>query len=226
MSKILLSLSGGIDSTTLLAYLLDRRHSVTAVSFKYGSKHNKYENKAARDIASHYGVELIELDISQAMVNIQSSLMLSGDKIPEGHYAGETMKQTVVPARNMIFLSIMAGIAESRKLDGVAIGVHAGDHAIYPDCRPEFIFFMGESIEAATGGQIKYLFAPFVNDDKGAVVQAGMKLDAQIPYHLTRTCYKDQAIACSKCGSCVERLEAFQINGLVDPIEYEENSNV
>jgi len=221
MGKVLLSLSGGVDSTTLLAWLLAGNSEVTAISFKYGSKHNKYENEAARQLAHHYGVELIELDIQQAMINIQSNLLSSGGAIPEGHYEEESMKSTVVPARNMIFLSIMAGIAESRGLEGLAIGVHSGDHAIYPDCRPEFITSMTKSVQLATDNQVQFIMAPFIDYGKGKIIQTGIALPRPVPYRLTRTCYTDQPLACGKCGSCVERLEAFQVNGITDPIQYE-----
>jgi len=222
MSKILVSLSGGIDSTTLLGFILNGGHQATAISFTYGSKHNKYENEAARKVAAFYAVELLELDISQAMQNIQSNLLLTGGEIPEGHYAAENMKATVVPARNMIFLSIMAGIAESKGMDGLAIGVHAGDHAIYPDCRPDFISHMYQAVKHATDDKVGAIMAPFINMDKRQIVNIGGKiLEPAPPYHLTRTCYKDQPVACGKCGSCVERLEAFKLNYLTDPIEYE-----
>jgi len=222
MSKVLVSLSGGIDSTTLLGFILDGGHQTTAISFTYGSKHNKYENESARQVAAFYGVELIELDISQAMTNIESNLLLSGGEIPEGHYAAENMKSTVVPGRNMIFLSIMAGIAASRGFESLAIGVHSGDHAIYPDCRPDFISHMNHAIQFGTDFAVKMVRTPFINMDKRQIVSIGKSsLMIQPPYHLTRTCYKDQPLACGKCGSCVERLEAFEQNGWIDPVEYE-----
>ena len=221
MSKMLISLSGGIDSGTLLGHYQDNYVETVGISFYYGSKHNQYENEAARMLAAHYRIELIELDISQGMAGIESNLLLSGADIPEGHYQAENMKSTVVPARNMIFISIMTAIAISRGLDELAIGVHAGDHAIYPDCRPEFIRAMNSAVELAGDFQVRSLRAPFILKSKADIVNIGLNLHNPVPYHLTRTCYKDQVLACGKCGSCIERLEAFKINGFTDPIAYE-----
>lgn len=219
--KVLCCLSGGLDSTTLLGYLLRRGYNVICVSFTYGSKHNKYENQAAKSVAAFYKVELIELDISQAFAGLESSLLLTGGDIPEGHYEAESMKGTVVPARNMIFLSILGAIACSRKMDAVAIGVHSGDHTIYPDCRADFISKMRESIKEATNHQVKYLLAPFQFLTKTEIVKSGLYQDPPIPFNLTRTCYKDQSTACGKCGSCVERLKSFKEAGVKDPIMYD-----
>lgn len=217
--KYLLSLSGGLDSTTLAAYLLNKGNEVEAISFYYGSKHNNLENTAAKVIAAYYKINLTLIDISQAMIGIKSALLNSGGPIPEGHYESESMKQTVVPARNMIFSSILAGIAETRKIDKIALGVHAGDHHIYPDCRPEFILNMGWAIRSGTGDMVKGIYAPFIHISKSKIVGIGMKLG--VPYHYTRTCYSSDDLACGKCGSCVERKEAFQINGYKDPLQYQ-----
>jgi len=220
--KILVSLSGGLDSSTLLGYYVSTGAKVTAVSFAYGSKHNKYENYAAQQVAGFYKVELIQLDISQAMAGIKSSLMKSGGPIPEGHYQEESMKQTVVPGRNMIFSSILAGMAESRGIEFIGLGVHAGDHVIYPDCRPEFIRLMSRTIIAATDQKVHGVLAPFILMNKANIVKLGLScLNNPVPYNLTRTCYKDQEAACGVCGSCQERLGAFKINNTHDPIIYE-----
>ena len=219
--KVLCCLSGGLDSTTLLGYLIGEGHTVTCISFTYGSKHNKYENQAAKSVAAFYKVKLIELNISQVFEGIESSLLKSGGDIPEGHYEAESMKSTVVPARNMIFLSILAAIACDRKMEAVAVGIHAGDHAIYPDCRPEFINGIQSVIYNATAGQVSFLLAPFLSISKTAIVLSGFWQDTPVPFNLTRTCYKDQDTACGKCGSCIERLEAFKAAGMKDPIMYD-----
>jgi 7-cyano-7-deazaguanine synthase len=129
------------------------------------------------------------------------------------------MKQTVVPARNMIFASVLAGLAASTGADEVWMGMHAGDRAIYPDCRIEFVRSMCETIVLGTGMPIR-LITPFVNDTKRDILKIGLGMAPPVPYHLTRTCYSDRPVACGRCGSCQERLESFKLLGLEDPLEY------
>lgn len=216
--KVVMSLSGGLDSTTVLALCEQEEYEVLCVSFFYGSKHNKFELECAKKIARHYNSEHIVWDISQILSGFNSSLISGNSKaIPHGHYTDETMKSTVVPCRNMIFASILSGLAESRGFDAVAIGIHAGDHFIYPDCRPLFKTRMGQAIDVATDGKIS-LLAPFINHTKCEIVKFGITIGA--PYELTRTCYEEQELACGKCGACVERLGAFRESNLTDPIEY------
>lgn len=216
--KALVSLSGGMDSATVMARLIHEGHQVEAVAFAYGSKHNPYENFAAQKLAEYYKVPFSWYDLSPVMGNFKSSLMQSGGAIPEGHYNDATMSQTVVPGRNIIFLSLLAGIAWSRGAPIVGIGIHQGDHAIYPDCRPEFFAAMQKAITLGTDGKVE-LVAPFANTDKGGILSWG--LQHEVPYTYTRTCYKHQDRACGKCGACVERLEAFAKNGVKDPVAYE-----
>lgn len=219
-----MALSGGLDSATLLAHLLMEGHEVVPVSFKYDSKHNDYERFAASEIAKHYQLELINVDTTTLFKHTKSDLLMSGGDIPEGHYAAENMKSTVVPGRNLIFISVMASLAESFKFDALALGVHAGDHHIYPDCREEFISHANQAVRASSDNQIKVIMTPFIHATKISIVHFAKKLS--VPLHLTRTCYKDQPIACGKCGSCVERLEAFKMNALVDPAEYENEPSI
>lgn len=217
MNEILLALSGGIDSATLLAYALRMGHPVSCVGFTYGSKHNSLENAAAEQIAQHYNVPFQNIDISGTMRNFKSDLLKGGKAIPEGHYTAENMKSTVVPGRNMIIISILAGLADSLGIGNVAIGVHKGDHTIYPDCRKVFIDAMRQAVLLATDHQVN-LYCPFIDEDKTKIVSEGINL--RVPYELTRTCYTAQEIACGKCGSCAERLEAFANCTTSDPIEY------
>lgn len=218
-TKVILSLSGGMDSTTVLAFLLERGYEVLCYSFTYGSKHNQYENKAAQDVADFYKVPLLgTIDLSGITKWLKSDLLLSGGDIPEGHYADETMAKTVVPGRNIIFISVLSAIASSCGAAAVAVGIHQGDHAIYADCRTEFYKAMNLAILEGTDQQVS-IKAPFLYDDKVGILKYGTL--QQVPYELTRTCYKDQPLACGKCGACVERLEAFSRNGLKDPVEYE-----
>ena len=224
--RIVMGLSGGMDSATLLGLLLGRGHDVHCCIFYYGSKHNKWENAAARNIIDFYQAKNFPafehpMDIAAVMQDFQSALLLSGDDIPEGHYASESMKQTVVPGRNLIMASIMSGLAESLDARAVALGVHSGDHFIYPDCRTEFVKSLDTTVYLSSDKKVEVI-APLANDDKTSILQAGFGLDPAVPYHLTRTCYKDQAVSCGRCGSCSERLLAFQEINIHDPIEYEE----
>ena len=223
MKKIVLGLSGGMDSATMLAIFLDRGYEVHACSFYYGSKHGKWEQQAAKEIIEHYkeiGIPIVHhlIDLSVAFKDFNSNLLLSGGEIPEGHYNDQSMSQTVVPGRNMIFSSIMAGLAESIEAEAIALGVHQGDHHIYPDCRKEFIKAFDSAIYLSSDRKIQVL-TPLVDDTKTTLLLKGLKL--HVPYRLTRTCYKDQELACGRCGSCRERLESFQNCGIPDPIQYE-----
>lgn len=219
--KVVLSLSGGMDSTTLLAYLLDKEYEVHPFLFNYGSKHNPFELQSVILIGQHYKLNIRTIDISGAFWYIQSNLMKSGGDIPEGHYNYENMRATVVPGRNSVFIAILAGIAESIGAEAVALAVHSGDHHIYPDCRPAFFSAMNQAIRLSSEGRVR-LMAPFMNENKTEIIAVGLPLG--VPYQLTRTCYKDQLVACGRCGSCQERLSAFADNGIPDPIEYESRS--
>ena len=217
-NRVVLALSGGMDSTTLLAWLLDHNMEVTCFGFYYASKHNPYENAAAESVAKHYQVPFTMLDLSGVMASFKSNLLKSGGTIPEGHYNDASMAQTVVPGRNIIFLSIMAGLAWSCDASKITIGIHQGDHAIYPDCRSEFFKAMDTAIFLGTDCRVE-IMAPFDRMTKIDILREGLLL--KVPYHLTRTCYKAQLISCGKCGACQERLEAFKLNNATDPIPYE-----
>lgn len=221
-NKVVLSLSGGVDSTTLLGCLLSRNIKVHAVLFDYGSKHNSYEKVAANALFEYYKKQgspftLQIVDLQELFKASNSTLLKKGAEIPEGHYQAETMKSTVVPCRNLIFASILSSIAESTESEYVCLGVHAGDHAIYPDCRPDFINSLRSAVEIATEGKVSVL-APFVEKTKADIIDTGIM--EKIPYHLTRSCYKQQDVSCGKCGTCVERIEAFELNEIKDPIVY------
>ena len=224
--KAVIGLSGGMDSAVLLGILLEQGYEVHCCVFTYGSKHNKYENQAAVEIIKYYqqwygdNVVCHFFDLEDTFSHIQSDLLLTGGEIPEGHYEDASMKKTVVPGRNMIFASIMAGVAESIEAECIALGVHSGDHAIYPDCRHEFIKALDCAIYLSTDKTVQVV-TPLVQDDKASILVKGYALNVEAPIHLTRTCYKDQEYACGKCGSCQERLEAFSIINKKDPVRYE-----
>ncbi len=218
--KVVLSLSGGMDSATLLAQAVAQGHEIIPVGFSYGSKHNKYELEAARQLVSYYKLAASHqvIDLAHVMSAFKSDLLLTGGDIPLGHYNDSSMSRTVVPGRNIIFASILSGLAWSLKAQEVWLGVHQGDHAIYEDCRPEFIKAMGWAIHHGTGERV-LLRAPFLHTDKTGILKIGLNL--RVPYQLTRTCYANQKLSCGKCGSCTERLESFRLNHADDPIEYE-----
>lgn len=225
MKKIVIGLSGGMDSATLLGLLLEQGFEVHCCFFDYGSKHNQYEKIAAAKITQYYEngkfpIHKHYFNLEEIFSSFPSNLLKSGGEIPEGHYEEESMKKTVVPGRNLIFASIMAGLAESIKAESVALGVHSGDHVIYPDCRPEFIDSLQMTVLYSTDDKINVI-APLLHENKTTILQKGYLLKSPIPYHLTRTCYKDQEEACGKCGSCQERLEAFENLKFNDPIIYE-----
>jgi 7-cyano-7-deazaguanine synthase len=216
--KTLVLLSGGMDSVTALHCAAREHEVVGAVSFDYGSKHNAKEIPMAAWQAAHIGVphEVIALDFVNRL--FASDLLQSGGDIPEGHYADENMKRTVVPFRNGIMLSIACGLAESRGAQALVIAAHSGDHAIYPDCREDFMRSMADAMKHGTYAGIE-LLRPFIDCDKTEIVRRGVALG--IDYSQTWSCYKGGEIHCGKCGTCVERREAFLSAGVADPTEYE-----
>jgi len=222
--KIVMAISGGMDSTTLLAKLLSQGNTISPFWFFYGSKHNKYEQQAVRAVMRYYQAiytslnDLKEIDLSAFMSDFKSALMKNeSEDVPEGEYNEPSMTKTVVPARNLIFISILSGIAASIDADAIALGVHAGDHYIYPDCRPAFLTSVQRTVEAALDRSMR-LLVPYMDMTKADIAQQGIVL--RVPYELTRTCYKDQPVPCGKCGACNERLAAFKEVGGTDPVRY------
>lgn len=218
--KVVMGLSGGMDSATLCSYYLNKGYEVFPVSFNYGSKHNQYERKAVEQFADFYRLKIQKLELPFIGQLFKSNLLKTGGEIPEGYYTDSNMSQTVVPARNIIFISIMTGYAWSIGAEIVAVGVHAGDHAIYEDCRAGFIAAMNAAVIQGSGDRVR-LETPFQYYDKTQILKIGFGLKIPTPYQFTRTCYKDQELSCGKCGSCQERLEAFKNIGKEDFIKYE-----
>lgn len=217
--KLLVLLSGGMDSTAALFNAIKNKHQVVgAISFWYGSKHNDREWEAAQKVATFAGIPIKRCRLDFVAESFASDLLKTGGAIPEGHYEDPSMKRTVVPFRNGIMLSIAAGYAESIGADGVLLGNHFGDHAIYPDCRQDFVKPMADAIAAGTYGGI-LLFAPFTNFTKAQVAIAGKEAGA--PFELTYSCYNGRERHCGKCGTCVERIEAFEDADIDDPSVYE-----
>jgi 7-cyano-7-deazaguanine synthase len=265
--RVFLSLSGGVDSTTLYACLSAQKALVTPVFFRYPSKHNDMERAAAERVVARYcgnadayggnadtgprparsslsgsgesrdtfpartGLSvrpqagpaesrdtfLLQVDLSEVFSGLRSSLLRGGPPLPEGEYSGENLGQTVVPGRNTVFLAVLAARAESAEGDKnyVAIGVHGGDHAVYPDCRPDFIEAARRTILLSSQGKVE-LLAPFAGMNKAEVVRLGLELG--VPYELTGSCYAGGAVPCRICPTCRAREEAFAANGVVDPL--------
>ena len=217
MKDSVIIISGGMDSTTLLYDMKER--IALGVSFDYGSNHNEREIAFAKLHCERLGVKHIVIRLGFMHDYFKSSLLSGADAIPEGHYADDNMRSTVVPFRNGIMLAIAAGIAESEGLKYVMMANHGGDHAIYPDCRPEFVCAMSAATKAGTYPGIEIL-APYTNLTKTDIARRGKQLG--IDYAETWSCYKGGERHCGKCGTCVERREALRDAGIEDKTEYEE----
>lgn len=210
--------SGGMDSITLL---YERKDEIAlGISFDYGSNHNAREIPFARMHCERLGIRHLVINLSFIHHYFKSSLLSGADKIPEGSYDDDNMKSTVVPFRNGIMLSIAVGIAESEGLTKVFIANHGGDHAIYPDCREEFIEAIDAASHAGTYEHVRIL-APYTNITKTDIALRGKQLG--IDYSETWSCYKGGEVHCGKCGTCVERKQALREAGLEDTTQYESN---
>lgn len=208
--------SGGMDSITML---YDMKDSIAlGISFDYGSNHNAKEIPFAKLHCKRLGIKHITINLDFMHKYFKSSLLEGAESIPEGNYDEENMKSTVVPFRNGIMLSIAIGIAESNGLKNVLIANHAGDHTIYPDCRPEFIKAINQASQAGTFVKVK-VTAPYTNITKADIARKGKELG--INYAETWSCYKGGEKHCGKCGTCMERKEALAEAGIEDPTEYE-----
>lgn len=214
----LVLLSGGLDSTALLAHHLHQGHQATALTVNYGQRHIR-ELAAARDIAAHYGIPHHILDMSSwGRLLAGSSLTDTSIPVPRADYDEASMATTVVPNRNATFLMAAAGIAQTIGANLVSTAVHSGDHHLYPDCRPEFITAAHDAAMAGTGGAVG-ITAPFVNLTKTQVVALGANLDA--PLDLTWSCYEGRDLHCGQCGTCRERQDAFTSSNTPDPTHYQ-----
>ncbi|MDY5369122.1 MAG: 7-cyano-7-deazaguanine synthase QueC [Prevotella sp.] len=216
MKNSVIIVSGGMDSITLL---YDHKDEIAlGISFDYGSNHNAREIPFAKMHCERLGIKHITINLYFMHQYFKSSLLDGAEAIPEGHYADDNMKSTVVPFRNGIMLSIAIGIAESNNLDQVFIANHGGDHTIYPDCRPEFINAIDAAATAGTYNNVKVV-APYTKITKSDIARIGKKLG--IDYTETWSCYKGGEVHCGKCGTCVERKEALAEAGIEDKTIYE-----
>ena len=220
MSKAIALLSGGLDSVTLAYHLAAQGHTLHLLSFDYGQRHKQeleYAAKCAAALSAQHDI----IDLSAITPLLSGSALTDDIAVPEGHYTAPNMRVTVVPNRNAIMLAVAYAAAVAEGADMVATGVHAGDHPIYPDCRPEFITAFDLMERYATDGYAAdglHLYAPFVNMSKAEIVALGASLF--VPYEDTWSCYKGGIAHCGVCGTCVERREAFQLAGVTDPTRY------
>jgi len=216
------ALSGGMDSVTLIHLLHQRGIALVTLSIDYGQRHRR-ELACAAAAAERLGLHHVQLDLSCiGPILAGSALTDSRIPVPDGHYTDESMWITVVPNRNAILLSLATAIAVDRGADAVAFAAHAGDHAIYPDCRPVFVESFTAMAREANQGLIVPAFrvvAPFIHLSKAEIVSVGAELG--VPWTETWSCYRGEEVHCGTCGTCVERREAFELAGVADPTPYQ-----
>ena len=218
--KTIVVCSGGLDSVSLAHKIAAEQQLLGLLSFDYGQRHRKELGFAAA-CAARLGVPHQIIDISNIGRHLTGSALTDDIAVPDGHYAEETMKATIVPNRNAIMLTIAFGLAAAQGADAVAVAVHGGDHFIYPDCRPTFIdAFQQMQNQALDGYAAVSLYAPYVNISKADIVTDGVA--SGTPFAETWSCYKGGQNHCGRCGTCVERREAFHLAGVTDPTVYDD----
>lgn len=213
--KAVLILSGGVDSTTLLFKMLADGYRVLALTFDYGQRHRK-EIDCARRVAKECRIPHRTVDLASIAGLLGDSALLGSIEVPSCHYTEESARQTIVPNRNMIMLSVAAGYAEARGIPEVFYAAHRNDATIYPDCREEFVEALSRAILLATVWHPVCLRAPFVKMTKAEIVRLGLAL--KVPYELTWSCYRGEEVPCRRCPTCIEREEAFALNKAPDPL--------
>ncbi len=219
--KTVLIYSGGLDSTVLLYHLRAEGHRVYALSINYGQRH-ECELTHAREVCCQIDVPHEVADLSSIRPLLAGSSLTSDEiEVAEGHYTETSMKSTVVPNRNMILLSIATGYALSIGAEKVAYAAHSGDHVIYPDCRKEFADAMAQAIRLCDWETVE-LIRPFVDWTKADIVRRGVDLD--VPFEKTWSCYKGEFVHCGRCGTCIERREAFDLAKVEDPTRYADDA--
>jgi 7-cyano-7-deazaguanine synthase len=219
--RVVTTLSGGLDSVTLAHVLADEGHELVALSYDYGQRHAKEIDFAAR-CATRLGADHHVVDLRPVGALLTGSALTDASvDVPEGHYTDASMAATVVANRNAILLSVAVGVAVAREAQAVAAAVHAGDHTVYPDCRPEFIAAIEHEAKVANEGFVDPGFrvlAPFLHLGKDEIVRRGAAVG--VPFADTWSCYVGGAEHCGRCGTCVERIEAFERAGVDDPTTY------
>lgn len=217
--KTVVILSGGMDSSTLLYFHAKEAvpgDVVKAISFDYGQRHRR-ELESAAKVCAGLGVEHLVLDIRPVAAHFGDSALLGGEPVPHGHYEDESMKKTVVPNRNMVMIAIATSVAIASGARRVSYAAHAGDHAIYPDCRPGFAEALAKAVSMCDWSEVE-LSRPFIDLTKTNIVTLGRLIG--VPFQDTWSCYEGGEKHCGLCGTCVERKEAFVNAGVPDPTEY------
>lgn len=236
MSKAVVIISGGLDSSVLAHLAVSQGHEVFGISFDYGQRHKKELTYAAYQLATLRAThKIVDMTFMKELLADSGSSLVTDESVPEGHYAEENMKSTVVPNRNMIMLSIAAGYGISIGAESLWLGVHGGDHFIYPDCRPRFINAANVAITIGNEGfgpipQLldpaamppRYVHTPFINATKNDI--ADLAFDLNVDVAKTWSCYNGGDIHCGRCGTCVERLEAINSTGHADPTPYADDT--
>lgn len=226
--------SGGVDSGVLTHVLLEQGETVLGVSAVYGSKHNKFE-RGAVDLLEQFFAEkttgkypgkfqTYRPDLESAFMHADGPMFTGGPPLPAAHYADQSQEATIVPGRNLILIALAASVAEAYGASAVYVGAHAGDYAIYFDCRTEFLSFAQLAVRCGSGDKVRSIHAPFLTHDKAGIVKLGISLG--FPFQLARTCYSNRKVACGRCGSCQERLAAFRSVGQDDPLEYDTRDEI
>lgn len=220
--RVVAVVSGGLDSVTMAHLLTSGGDTLVVVSVDYGQRHRR-ELEFALAAANRLGAEHIEVDLRSVGAVLGGSALTDATvDVPDGHYTDATMATTVVPNRNAILLSVATGVAVAVGAQAVAFGAHTGDHSVYPDCRPAFVEAFERLALVANEGLIDAGFevlAPFLESTKTDIVRTAAALG--VPMDQTWSCYRGGERHCGRCGTCVERREAFALAGVDDPTEYE-----
>lgn len=222
MSYAIAVVSGGMDSTVLAHHARSLYERVDLVSVDYGQRHRKelgFAATSAEALGCHH--DIVDLPVRSMLRG--SALTDDSVDVPHGHYAEDTMAITVVPNRNAMLIAVAYGIAVARGADTVLVGVHAGDHYVYPDCRPEFIRALDFALRIGNEGvgDVR-LEAPFVHHSKADIARLGAVLG--VDWSSTWSCYEGGDVHCGRCGTCVERQEAFRLAGVNDPTDYSDSA--
>ena len=217
MKKVVVLLSGGLDSTTLAYLLKSEGYKLFTLSFNYGQRHKK-ELECAEEIAKILNSTHKTVDITSITSLISKGALTGSTPVPHSHYTAETQKITIVPNRNSILLSLAFGYAVKLGISNVAYAAHKNDFTIYPDCREDFASRFEDAIRWANDNFKLNLLRPLINKTKAEIVKLGLSL--KVPYQKTWSCYEGDDLACGQCGTCQERLEAFRLNNAKDPIQY------
>lgn len=219
--KVIPIVSGGLDSVAMVHELVHQHTEIPiVVSFDYGQRHRRELDFAAL-CAARFDAEHRVIDLTEILAGMTSALTSDAVEVPDGHYAEESMKATIVPGRNLLMIAATAAVAVNEHADAVAVGVHGGDHFIYPDCRPNFIVGAAHALHH---GYDLDLSAPFLDKDKTHIAARADQL--AVPIGLTWSCYRGGVVHCGRCGTCWERVEALSLAGVVDPTEYEDREAV